>query len=214
MARSRRKRSGDREGLRQLNEELHQRVLHRTAELLHANEAWQAELAERRRLESQLGHLATHDPLTECFTRHVLEEQLKRQLAHARRYGACGALLFLNVDQFKDINSSLGHVAGDQLLTSLAGLLRERVRGTDCLARVGGDTFAILLPQTDGQQAGIVAEHLLQRVQGHSIVIAGQPLSVTARIGLVVFPDHGTTVGRCLARAESALGRAKEQGRN
>ncbi|HWU36528.1 MAG TPA: EAL domain-containing protein [Candidatus Acidoferrum sp.] len=165
-------------------------------------------------MNPQLGHLATHDPLTECFTRHVLEEQLKRQLAHARRYGACGALLFLNVDQFKDINSSLGHVAGDQLLTSLAGLLRERVRGTDCLARVGGDTFAILLPQTDGQQAGIVAEHLLQRVQGHSIVIAGQPLSVTARIGLVVFPDHGTTVGRCLARAESALGRAKEQGRN
>ena len=157
MARKKRERSEGQEELRRLNDELQQRVLHRTAELVHANEAWQAEIAERRHLESQLGRLATHDPLTNCFTRHSLEEQLKRQLAQARRYGTCGALLFLNVDQFKDINSSLGHVAGDQLLASLAGLLRERMRETDFVARVGGDTFAILLPQTDQQQAGIVA---------------------------------------------------------
>ncbi len=214
MGRKRKHREGTEEEIRGLSEDLEQRVLQRTAELVHANQALQAEIAERKRLESQLVHLATHDPLTGLFNRHYFQEELKRELAEARRYGSHRALLFLDVDQFKDVNNSLGYFAGDELLVRLAGLLRERLRETDFVARTGGNSFAILLSQTDEHQACIVADHLLEAVRGHSMMAAGQAISVTASIGIVLIPAHGTAAAECLARTELALLQAKGNGRN
>lgn len=214
MARKRKHRPWTEEEIRGLNEDLQQRILQRTAELVRANEALQAELAERKRLESQLTHLATHDPLTNLFNRQCLQEELKRQLAEARRYGSQKALLSLDVDDFRDVNNSLGHFAGDELLIGLAGLLQERLRETDFVARTGGNAFTILLPRTDEHQACTVADHLLDAVRGHTVTIGGEPIRVTASVGIVLIPAHGTTVAECLARAELALLQAKGNGRN
>lgn len=122
--------------------------------------------------------------------------------------------MFLDLDNFKDVNDSLGHLVGDELLASLAGLLRERLRETDIVARSGGDEFAILLHHTDGDQARAVAEHLLDAVRRHNIVVSGQPVGATASIGIVLIPEHGATVGELFARADLALYQAKENGRN
>ncbi len=214
MGRKRKHREGTEEEIHGLGEDLEQRVLQRTAELVHANQALQAEIAERKRLESQVVYLATHDPLTGLFNRHCFQEELKRQLAEARRYGCHRALFLLDVDYFRDVNNSLGHFAGDELLVRLAGLLRERLRETDFVARMGGDSFAILLLQTDEHQARIVADHLLEAVRGHSMMAAGQAISVTASIGIVLIPAHGTAAAECLARTELALLQAKGNGRN
>jgi diguanylate cyclase (GGDEF)-like protein/PAS domain S-box-containing protein len=172
------------------------------------------DITEHKRLEAKLVHLANHDPLTDLFNRRHFQEELYRQLAEARRYGTRGALLFLDLDQFKDINDSLGHLAGDQLLTSLAGLFRERLRETDIIARPGGDEFAVLLPHTDAQQAKAVAEHLLGALRRHTMVVGEKLIGVTASIGIVLLPEHGITVGELFARADLALYQAKENGRN
>ena len=111
------------------------------------------DISERKRFEAQLVHVANHDPLTGLFNRRRFDEELDRQLAEAQRYGVRGALLFLDLDQFKDVNDSRGHRAGDDLLTSLALLLRQRLRDTDVVARLGGDEFAVLLPHA-GCRAG------------------------------------------------------------
>jgi len=172
------------------------------------------DITERKHLESQLGHLANHDPLTDLFNRRHFQEELERHFAQARRYGSHAALLFLDLDNLKNVNDSLGHRAGDALLVSLAGLLRERLRETDIVARLGGDEFAILLPRADRDQARAVGEQLREAVQHHRILISGQPIGVTASIGIVLIPRHGTTVGEVFARADLATYKAKENGRN
>jgi diguanylate cyclase (GGDEF)-like protein len=214
MDKRRKQKEGTEEKFRRLSKELEERVIQRTAELLRSNQALREELAERKRLESQLLHLATHDPLTDLFNRQYLQEALERQLAQSRRYGTVGALLILDVDQFQDINKSLGHFAGDEVLGSLAGMLRKQVRESDLVARPGGDRFAILLQHTDEHQTAIVARHLLEAVQSHTVVNIARQFGVTATIGIVLVPKHGATSGELLARAEIALSQAREGGCN
>jgi diguanylate cyclase (GGDEF)-like protein/PAS domain S-box-containing protein len=172
------------------------------------------DISENKRFEEQLVRLANHDPLTDLYNRRRLEEEVERQLAEARRYGVHGAVLFLDLDQFKDINDSLGHLTGDALLGRVAGCLRERLRETDIIARTGGDEFAILLPHTDAEQAQVLAGNLLEALQHTSITAEGRAISVTGSIGIVLFPEHGTTVGDLFARADLAMYQAKETGRN
>ena len=128
--------------------ELEKRVEERTAELSSANLELTAEMAGRRRFEDQLIYLASHDPLTTLYNRRRFEEELERELLMAASGGPQGALLFLDVDQFKDVNDSIGHRAGDELLQGLAHLLSQCVREQDVLSRSGGVEFSILLPYT------------------------------------------------------------------
>ena len=172
------------------------------------------DISERKRFESQLVHIANHDPLTGLFNRRRFDEELDRQLSEAQRYGRRGALLFLALDQFKDVNDSRGHRAGDDLLTSLAMLLRQRLRETDIIARLGGDEFSVLLPHADADQAAAVARELLEAIRAHTFVVGGAPLGITVSLGIALFPDHGTTAGELLSRADMAMYRAKEEGRN
>lgn len=193
--------------------ERYSRPLVRDGEI--AGRVWSfRDVSERKRFEAQLVHVANHDPLTGLFNRRRFDEELDRQLSEAQRYGRRGALLFLDLDQFKDVNDSLGHRAGDDLLTSLAVLLRQRLRDTDVIGRLGGDEFAVLVPHANAEQAATVARDLLDAIRGHTFAIGGAPLGITVSVGIALFPEHGVSAGELLSRADMAMYRAKEEGRN
>jgi diguanylate cyclase (GGDEF)-like protein/PAS domain S-box-containing protein len=172
------------------------------------------DISERKRLESQLVQLANHDPLTGLFNRRRFDEELERYVSEAQRYDLHGVLLFIDLDQFKDVNDSRGHHAGDELLSALVRLLRERLRATDVVARLGGDEFAILLPHIDAEQAQAVAADLLDAIRNHTFAVGGAPLRITASIGIAVFPDQAGSAGEYLSRADLAMYRAKDEGRD
>lgn len=172
------------------------------------------DISDRKRMEAQLAYLANHDPLTGLFNRRHFQEQLERHLALSQRYNHCGALLFIDLDEFKEINDTLGHQAGDELLQSLAKLLQEQLRETDILGRLGGDEFAILLPETPASGVHLLTQRLLEALQRHVVVTNGQLVRISASIGVTLFPDHGTTAKELLARADLAMYKSKENGRN
>lgn len=172
------------------------------------------DITERKNFQAQLAHLADRDPLTNLFNRRRFREELERWLSHAQRYSINGALMFLDMDNFKYINDTLGHQAGDELLVNLADTLRERLQETDIIARLGGDEFAILLLQVDAGRAMSIAREIIETANRHTTIINGRPFSATASIGIALFPHHGTTSETLLKCADLAMYRAKEAGRN
>ncbi len=171
-----------------------------------------AVVSERRRLEAELRHLAEHDSLIELVSRRRFQEELARELAEARRYGLQGAVLFVDMDDFKRVNDGLGHGVGDKLLASLARLVRRRLRDSDLVSRLGGDEFAILLRHVDLDRAQAVAKQLVSAIGNHSIKVKGRAVGTTASIGIVLFPDHGATAAELLAHADAAMYQAKAAG--
>ncbi len=167
-----------------------------------------------RRQEEQLVHLATHDPLTGLHNRREFSAILERHLLSVKRYGGQGAILWMDLDGFKEINDGLGHKAGDELLASIAHRMRSTIRESDVLARLGGDEFAILYPNVDSTQAEIAATRLLEAIRQHTATIQGQAIRTTASIGIVAFPKHGMQPTELLMQADIAMYRAKRQGRN
>ncbi len=172
------------------------------------------DISHLKRQEERLMHLATHDPLTGLHNRREFSSILDRHLSLVRRYGNSGALLWMDLDGFKEINDGLGHKAGDELLASLAHRMRATVRESDVLARLGGDEFAVLYPNVDESQAKLAAGRLLDAIRKHMAVIDGQSLRTTSSMGVVLFPDHGTTSSELLMKADIAMYRAKAAGRN
>ncbi len=172
------------------------------------------DVTERKRFETQIVYMANRDPLTDLFNRRRFHAELDSCLAQSRRYGIQGALLFMDLDNFKYINDSLGHQAGDKFLKALADLLKVRLRETDVLARLGGDEFAIILPYVSETQAVSIATQLLDLVRYHASIEKGHPLGITVSIGIALFPRHADTVETLLTYADLAMYRAKEEGRN
>jgi diguanylate cyclase (GGDEF)-like protein len=155
---------------------------------------------------------ADHDPLTELNNRRRLTAELERQLSHTARYGRSGALLMIDLDNFKLVNDSHGHAAGDRLLKAIAQALSTRVRTTDVVARLGGDEFAVILPETDATGARIVAESLAERLREIPTGL-DEPISVS--VGLAVFgAEDRFSVDEVMVAADLALYRAKESGGN
>jgi diguanylate cyclase (GGDEF)-like protein len=173
-----------------------------------------AVVAERKRLETRLLHLADHDPLTNLFSRRRLQDELRLTLAQATRYGTRGALLFLDLDDFKTVNDALGHRAGDKVLADLARRLHGRLRHSDIVARLGGDEFAVLLPHTDSGQAQALAAQLLESIRSQPVDLGAKRVTMSAAIGIALFPEHGSTTEELLAHADSAMYRAKGMGGN
>lgn len=173
-----------------------------------------AVVQERKRLEATLAHLADHDSLTDVLTRRRFQEELAQQLAHSQRYGTPGAVLFVDLDNFKSVNDRLGHGVGDQILVNAARSLRTRLRDSDFLGRLGGDEFAVLLPWADGAQAQAVAAQLLQTIASDRTVVGGAAIGIAASIGIALIPEHGRTVEEVLAHADEAMFQAKAAGRN
>jgi diguanylate cyclase (GGDEF)-like protein/PAS domain S-box-containing protein len=172
------------------------------------------DMSDRRRYLDRLAHLADHDVLTGLANRRRFDTELQRHLDRCRRHGPAGALLLLDLDNFKQVNDSLGHNAGDELLVNIAGLLRRSIRNTDVVARLGGDEFAILL--TDGDQAAAqrVADLVVERIGDHASTLDGVARRVTASVGAVTFQAASEHAADILALADMTMYDAKEAGRN
>jgi diguanylate cyclase (GGDEF)-like protein/PAS domain S-box-containing protein len=175
------------------------------------------DITERKRFEGQLQHLADHDPVTTLFNRRRFEQELARELAAARRYATGGAVLALDLDNFKYVNDTLGHSAGDELIATVAETLSARMRRTDIVARLGGDEFALVLPHVDEAQALRVAEELLVAIRNDAVVTTAKgSRRATASIGIALFgsaPD-ALTAEELLIEADIAMYDAKEAGRD
>ena len=174
------------------------------------------DMSDRIRFEGQLRFLADHDSLTGLFNRRRFEEELGRELARARRYPAAGAVLAIDLDHFKYINDSLGHSAGDEVISATGEILRKRLRATDVLARLGGDEFAVILSGVDLPEAERVAASLLDAIRGElHVELPGGQRRVTASIGIAPFQDlEALTEDDLVVEADIAMYDAKEAGRD
>lgn len=173
------------------------------------------DITERKQFEQDLEHLANHDPLTGLLNRRGFEAELDRHAALVARYGPTGALLLLDLDHFKQINDTLGHNAGDQLIASLAEVLRRTVRDTDVVARLGGDEFAIVLPQDGQEEAELVADKILRAVRHEVTLLGGKyPRAVTVSIGVALFDRLQVSREDVLISADLSLYEAKDSGRD
>jgi len=180
-----------------------------------ANGGWvatQEDITERRRAEQQIAHLAHHDALTDLPNRVSFREQLQRELERTKR-GEQLAVLYIDIDEFKSVNDSLGHPAGDELLKAVASRLRSCIRETDFVARLGGDEFAIV--QTGIKQPSDVVE-LVKRIyeairEPHECL--GHQVATDASIGIALAPNDGTELDQLLKSADLAMYGAKADGR-
>ena len=168
----------------------------------------------RKRFQQELTHLASRDSLTGLFNRRRFEEELNLEIGRSRRGEYSSAVLFLDLDHFKDVNDVLGHAAGDELLTHFSELLLSQVRETDVVARLGGDEFTVILPHTDIAGAREFGEKLLDAIGRQELNVNGQAMPMTASIGIARIPEDGRTQEELLSSADMAMYQAKEAGRN
>jgi len=174
------------------------------------------DVSERKRLEAELVHLADHDALTGLFNRRRFDAELDREVGRTHRYGGRGSVLLLDLDGFKQVNDTLGHEAGDELIGRLGPALRLGLRDSDVAARIGGDEFALLLPETEAGGAMVVAQRLLDAVRREGVVQRGGAVTrVTASIGITMFAA-GDGLGRddLLRAADVAMYAAKAAGKD
>ncbi|MBI4184147.1 MAG: GGDEF domain-containing protein [Proteobacteria bacterium] len=173
-----------------------------------------ADVTERKRTEQELRRQATTDALTGVFNRRRFLDLAEREFARARRYRRSGALLVIDFDNFKAINDSFGHVAGDVALRRIADAFRERLREHDLIGRLGGDEFAVLMPETDRDAAGRVAERLLASISALKDVLPQPGVALSLSVGVTDIQAGDENLSQALERADSALYMAKDLGRN
>jgi len=174
------------------------------------------DIEERKRYEGELGYLVEHDPLTGLLNRRGFVRELAHQMAYARRYGKGGAVLFLDVDDFKYVNDTLGHSTGDEVISDLARVLDTRLRETDVFARLGGDEFAVLLPDATVDEAQTVSASLLEAVREGCGAPLGDGRRLSISIGVTCFrePGRDLTPDDILVDADVAMYSAKEGGKD
>lgn len=172
------------------------------------------DMSERKKMEQQLLHMASHDHLTGLRNRRSFEQALEMRLAEMRRGSGEGAIVWLDLDEFKEVNDTLGHRAGDEVLVALSEQLRKHVRESNMLARLGGDEFAILLAGVSEEEAAAAAARILTAINAFTYVVDGRSVRLSASVGVVMYPQHGTTVEELLANADLAMYQAKEGGRS
>jgi len=162
----------------------------------------------------QLAFLADRDTLTQLYNRRSFARELERTLSEATRAGGCVAVFLLDLDEFKEINDSFGHAAGDALLVRLAGALVATIRQNETLARLGGDEFALIATCRDGDEIQAVGERLVQAVAQTTFQFEGKALRLSASIGVSRYPADGASEVDLLAKADAAMYQAKQSGRN
>lgn len=172
------------------------------------------EMAERLRVEQRLEFLAYHDPLTGLPNRALLQDRMQQAIDEAKREQLGVAVLLLDLDQFKTINDSMGHDAGDQLLRASAQRLRAALRESDTVGRLGGDEFLILLKGIHDHTCIERRLQALQQALAAPLPVDGAELRVSASFGVALYPDHGTALGSLQRHADTAMYRAKADGRN
>lgn len=173
-----------------------------------------SDITERKASEARIEYMAHHDALTGLPNRLLFRERFDLAIAYAQRNGTRAALLFLDLDRFKAINDSLGHLVGDELLRAVARRLRECMRDTDTLSRQGGDEFLVVLGDLrDVGAAGQVVEKILASFS-RPFLLNGQELAISLSVGVSVFPDDAEDFDSLLKMADTAMYYAKEAGRN
>jgi len=171
------------------------------------------DITERKEAEHRLAWLADHDPLTGLFNRRRLQEEIERILEQGKRYKHTGAIFFIDLDQFKFINDTSGHQAGDTLLIEVSHKLKKLLRSSDILARLGGDEFTIVIPEIDQQDTIRVAQKINEELDNIELSIGKRRHKVSASIGIALFPEHGQDTKDLLSNADLAMYRAKDAGR-
>ena len=175
------------------------------------------DLTEQKKIQAEIEKLAFYDPLTGLPNRRLLRDRLEHSLVSLAREKHSGALLFIDLDNFKTINDTMGHAVGDQLLVQIAGRLREVTRKSDTVARLGGDEFVVLLtnldidPKVAKTQAQHVAEKIL-RTLSQPYTLAGRSHNSTPSIGISMFHDHNQDADQLLKQADIAMYQAKDAG--
>ncbi|MBF0283882.1 MAG: diguanylate cyclase [Magnetococcales bacterium] len=171
-----------------------------------------AGIIERKRMEQKLNHLAHHDVLTNLPNRMLFHEHLDQALALAARHQNKMAVMLIDLDRFKQVNDTLGHAAGDELLVETSQRIKGCLRASDTVARMGGDEFAVILMDIEHSGAGGVAGKIIKSLTA-PFLIQGQTCHIGASIGIALYPDHGTR-DSLLARADEAMYQVKKGGRN
>ncbi len=172
------------------------------------------DITEQKAFQEQLAFQAEHDALTGLFNRRYFQQELERTVARVARKGTECAVLYIDLDQFKYINDTLGHAAGDQLLVEVSALLTTHVREGDLLARFGGDEFTLLLYNINRSNVGKVAEHFRQLLEQHVFIYEAKKLNITSSMGIALIDEEVTSADEVLSHADLACNIAKTQGRN
>jgi diguanylate cyclase (GGDEF)-like protein/PAS domain S-box-containing protein len=172
------------------------------------------DITERKRSEALLQDLADRDGLTALLNRRKFEEHLAQEVALVDRYGGEAAMLLIDIDSLKDLNDTLGHACGDEMIRSVAAVVTSRMRQTDVVARVGGDEFAVLLPRTTAPAARAVAEDLIQTMRAQDLVLSGHHLRPSVSIGVAAFEAGAVASDDVMVAADLGLYAAKDAGRN
>jgi diguanylate cyclase (GGDEF)-like protein len=172
------------------------------------------DLRERRAFEAQLVHQALHDALTDLPNRVLFADRLAQALSRAGRFAGSLAVLLLDLDHFKGVNDRHGHLTGDAVLRAAAERIASITRSSDCLARWGGEEFAILAPGMDQEAATLLAERARTALADHPVEIEGTAIELTLSVGVAVAGPGAQTPDRLLDAADEALYEAKRAGRN
>ena len=172
------------------------------------------EINELKRTELDLQHLATHDALTGLPNRYLMTDRLSRTIAHCQRTGTRFAVLFLDIDDFKAMNDARGHEFGDLVLQSVSETFVDIVRGSDTVARIGGDEFVIILETLGKSEDAAVVAEKIRRSVARSFTVKRHKVKVTLSIGISVYPDNGNDAEVLLRAADYAMYLAKGQGKD
>src|SRR5690349_5567130 len=172
------------------------------------------DITEQKQVEEKIRHMAHHDALTQLPNRVLLHDRIGQAIAQAQRNNEVLALLFIDLDRFKTVNDSLGHPVGDRLLQAVAGRLSGCTRGSDTIARIGGDEFVVLLVDLDRPEASRRVAQKVLNALSEPVTIDGHELKVTPSIGICAYPHDGEDVETLMRNADTAMYHAKQMGRN
>jgi diguanylate cyclase (GGDEF)-like protein len=170
--------------------------------------------ARAEQMASEMRFVATHDALTGLANRGWFHDQLKHALTRAARYRRSVAVLFVDLDRFKGVNDSLGHDAGDRMLRECAQRLKKCLRESDTVARVGGDEFVVLMEDYSSLRDTVTVAQKILANTAAPVLLAGREFTLSASVGISVYPEDGTNVETLLKNADIAMYRAKDRGRN
>lgn len=170
-------------------------------------------ITKQKLLELQLKEYADTDSLTSVYNRRYFEKKLKEEGERARKNGLVLSLLYIDTDNFKELNDTYGHAAGDEVLKELSRLILRKIRASDTFARIGGDEFAILFPETGTDDLKIIAGRIIEQMQQFKVQVGGSSIQTTISIGGSVFSED-FQMDTMLKKADKALYMAKERGKN
>ncbi len=194
--------------LRELNSTLEEKVEERTADLVAANERLSI-------LNQELEQISITDGLTQVFNRRFFMERIRQEVKRVSRYGSSASLLMIDIDYFKKVNDTYGHLAGDAVLAGVAGLIKGKLRETDVLARYGGEEFVLIATPMENNGAAVLAERIRDMVEKHTFRHEGRDIRVTISIGVSSWsPAIRENYDELVRLADGALYAAKEDGRN